>query len=95
MYQSAGRRRTMNLSDNILLAIVDKFLIGILILVFGFWLNARLERLKGQIALKNAVGPSRGTAYAMLWAFTEELSPRNYRELTPEKYPQLLDALRN
>jgi hypothetical protein len=84
----------MNLSDSILLALVDKFLIGALVLVFGFWLNARLEKLKGQIALQNAVGPMRGAAYARLWALTEELSPRGPLELSREKYAQLSDALR-
>jgi len=84
----------MNLPDSILLAIVDKLLIGILILIFGFWLNARLEKLKGQIALQNAVGPSRGAAYAKLWALTEELSPRGSLELPRDKCMQLFDALR-
>jgi hypothetical protein len=84
----------MNLSDSILLAIVDKFLIAALILFFGFWLNTRLEKLKGQIALQNAVGPARGGAYAKLWALTEELSPRGPLEPPRDKYIQLFEALR-
>ena len=85
----------MNLLESIQLAIVDNFLIGILILILGFWFNARLEKLKGQIALQNAVGPSRGTAYAKLWALTEELSPRGSLELPHDKHMQLYDALRS
>jgi hypothetical protein len=84
----------MNLADSVLLAIVDKLLIGVLILVFGFWLNARLEKLKGQIALQNAVAPNRGAAYEKLWALTEDLSPRGPLELSRDKCQELLNALR-
>jgi hypothetical protein len=40
----------MDLGDSILLAIVDKLLVGIVVLIAGLWLNERLEKLKGQLA---------------------------------------------
>lgn len=97
----------MVLGDSILLAIVDKLVIGILILFVGLWLNAKLDKAKGEIALQleqekgrialqvqNAISPFRGAAYAKLWALTEELSPHGPIGLSAEKRSELFDALR-
>ncbi len=65
----------MNLPDSIILTIIDKLLIGAFVLLFGYWLNERLEKLKGQINLTNAVAPNRAQAYAKLWEITGPLSP--------------------
>lgn len=97
----------MQLEDAILLAIVDKLFIGVLLVIFGLWINEKLERTKGQITLEvekekgeialrvqNAVSPFRGTAYARLWSLTEELSPRGPLELPPDERVMLREALR-
>lgn len=73
----------MDISDNIFLAIIDKLLIGVVVLIAGYWLNSKLEKLKGQIALQNAVAAARGEAYQKLWKLTEKLSPRG--ESLPSK----------
>jgi hypothetical protein len=36
----------MSLADSIIVAIIEKLLIGVVILVAGFWLNERLETVK-------------------------------------------------
>ena len=97
----------MQLEDAILLAVVDKLFIGVLLLIFGLWINGKLEKTKGEIALQvekekgrialqvqNAVSPFRGTAYARLWSLTEELSPRGPLELSFEERTKLREALR-
>jgi len=66
----------MGLGESILLAVVDKLLIGIGLLIAGLWLNARLELVKGQIGLQNALAQSRATAFGVLWESTALLTPR-------------------
>jgi len=65
----------MGLEESIILSIIDKLLIGVLMLVFGYWFNEKLEKLKGQINLTNAVAPNRANAYENLWEITEPFSP--------------------
>ena len=37
----------MNIADTMLVTIVDKLLIGLLILILGYWFTEKLEKLKG------------------------------------------------
>ena len=67
----------MNFEDALLLAIIDKLLIGLVLLIAGLWLNTRLERLKGQISLHNALAQHRAAALGALWNLTQPLTPRN------------------
>ena len=67
----------MNLADSLVLAVVDKLLIGVVVLVVGFWLNHRLETLKGSLAFNTALAPLRTAAYGTLWEKTRELTPRD------------------
>jgi len=71
----------MNLPDNVALAIVDKLLIGILVLIIGYWLNQRLETFKGSLAFQTALAPKRSAAYETLWEKTELLTPREVATL--------------
>ena len=66
----------MGLNDSLLLAIVDKLLIGVVLLIAGVWLNERLELLKGQIGLQNALAEARAVALGLLWNATQPLTPR-------------------
>jgi hypothetical protein len=66
----------MGLGDSLLLAIADKLLIGVILLIAGLWLNERLEKLKGQIGLQNAMAQSRALAFGKLWNHTQPLTPR-------------------
>lgn len=75
----------MGFSEALLLAIADKLLIGVILLIAGFWLNERLEKLKGQIALQNAIAPSRLQAYGRLWSATQPLTPRGTDHLPTEQ----------
>ena len=74
----------MSLEDQIIVSIVDKLLIGVLLLILGFWLNARLEKLKGQIELGKATASFRAAAYGALWEYTEPLSPRGKGDIDAE-----------
>ncbi len=56
--------------------IADKLLIGIILVIAAFWLNERLEQLKGQIALQNAIALSRASAFGALWNLIQPLTPR-------------------
>ena len=66
----------MGLGDSLLLAIADKLLIGLVLLIAGLWINERLEILKGQIGLQNALAPARASAFGALWKATQPLTPR-------------------
>jgi hypothetical protein len=66
----------MDLHDPLLLTIVDKLLIGILLLIVGLWLNERFEKLKGEFALATAFAQLRAGAIGALWKLTQPLTPR-------------------
>jgi hypothetical protein len=84
----------VTLRESILLAIVDKLLIGLVIAALAYFLNRRLEKLKGQIALQNAAGPARSAAYGKLWRLTEHLTPRDELSLPRERASRLFESLR-
>jgi hypothetical protein len=44
----------MNLQDSIILAIIDKFLIGVILLIAGDWINKRFEKFKVETNRKSA-----------------------------------------
>ena len=71
----------MNFSESILLAIFDKLLIGVLVLMVAYWLNRRLESLKSSLSFREALAPNRTAAYQALWEKTEPLTPREDSEL--------------
>jgi hypothetical protein len=71
----------MDLSESVALAIVDKLLIGVLVLIVGYWLNQRLETFKGSLAFQTALAPKRTAAYETLWEKTEPLTPREVAAL--------------
>ncbi len=71
----------MELCDAIILAVVDKLLIAVIVLLVGFWLNRKLERFKGGLSFQTALAPNRTQAYQGLWAMTEPLSPRDIKSL--------------
>jgi hypothetical protein len=71
----------MNLPGDILLVIVDKVLIGVLVLIVGYWLNKRIETLKGSLAFQTALAPERTGAYKTLWEKTKPFTPREVAEL--------------
>jgi hypothetical protein len=71
----------MNLPDNLALAIADKLLIGVLVLILGYWLNQRLETFKGSLAFQTALAPKRTAAYEALWEKTAPLTPRDVATL--------------
>ena len=71
----------MTLSDSIILAIIDKLLIGVIVLTVAYWLNHRLEILKGSLSFQTALAPNRTEAYQTLWEKTERLTPREVRSL--------------
>lgn len=71
----------MNLPDSIILALVDKLLIGVLILIVAYWLNNRLENLKGSLSFQTALAPQRTAAYQVLWVKTGPLTPRDVKSL--------------
>jgi hypothetical protein len=77
-YSSAAglQEATMSFDQSLLLTIVDKLLIGLLLLIAGYWLNGAVERMKGRIALQNALAPARSAAYSRLWGHTQRLTPR-------------------
>ena len=58
-----------------LVTIVDKLLIGLLILILCYRFNEKLEKLKGQINLTNAVALNRILAFGKLWELTKPFSP--------------------
>jgi hypothetical protein len=66
----------MGFNESFLLTLIDKLLIGAILLIAGFWLNGRLEKLKGQISLQNALAPARALAFGALWKLTQPLTPR-------------------
>ena len=66
----------MSLSDNLILALFDKLLIGTLVLIFGYWLNHKLESLKGDLSFRTAIAPNRTAAYQALWEKTANFTPR-------------------
>jgi hypothetical protein len=66
----------MELGDALLLSLADKLLIGVVLLIAGLWLNERLEVLKGQIGLQNALAQARADAFGALWKATQPLTPR-------------------
>jgi hypothetical protein len=66
----------MGLGDSLFLTIVDKLLIGVVLLIAGLWLNERLEKLKGQIGLQNVMVQKRALAFGSLWELTQPLTPR-------------------
>jgi hypothetical protein len=66
----------MDFDQSVLLTILDKLLIGLLLAIAGYWLNGALERMKGRIALQNALAPARSAACAKLWGYTQRLTPR-------------------
>ena len=74
----------MGLGDSLLLAIADKLLIGVVLLIGGLWLNERLEVLKGQIGLQNALAQARAEAFGCLWKATQPLTPRGSELPTSE-----------
>lgn len=84
----------MNFSDSLILTIVDKLFVAILVLIVGFWLNHRLEKLKGQLAFQSALAPQRTASYAALWEKAEALSPRDAASLDAKKTEDLLKQLR-
>lgn len=67
----------MGLENPLFLAILDKLRIGVFLLVAGWWLNGRLEKLEGQIALHTALAQARATALGSPWSLTQPLTPRS------------------
>jgi hypothetical protein len=66
----------MTFNESLVLAVADKLLIGLILAIAGYWLNWRLEKLKGQLALQNAIAPSRTVAFGALWHLTQPITPR-------------------
>ena len=66
-----NEQTTQSIAQQILILFLDKFFIGLLILAFGYWLNLRLERIKGQIGLSQMMAGNRAKAYEDLWKMTE------------------------
>lgn len=66
----------MIIDESVLLAILDKAVIGVLILVATYWLNTRLEHLKAQLAQQAALSVPRAEALGMLWRYTQPVTPR-------------------
>ena len=67
----------MVLPENIILAILDKLIIGAIVLIVTYWLNQRLETLKASLSFQTALAPKRTAAYETLWEKTKPLTPRN------------------
>lgn len=76
----------MTFYESVLLAILDKAIIGVLILVATYWLNTRLEHLKAQLAQRGALSVPRAQALGMLWKYTQPVTPRG------GKLPEISDC---
>jgi hypothetical protein len=83
----------MTYDQTLLLTVIDKLIIGVLLLIFGFWISRSLERFKANEALKAAFAPLRATKYQELWSKTELLSPTN-PDVTQPQRKQLHDSLK-
>lgn len=71
----------MDLSDSLLHSLVDNLLIGVLVLIIGYWLKQRLETFKNNLSLQTALAPKRTEAYETLWHKTKDLTPRKLADL--------------
>jgi hypothetical protein len=49
------------------LLIVDKLLLGLLLLVFGLWANRALEKFKGQLSFYSEINKQRVAKIASVW----------------------------
>lgn len=85
----------MGLPENILLALFDKLLIGLLLAVVGLWINRNLEQIKAYLALRNVIAPLRATSYGSLWKVTEKLTPRDSLIFSGNQKSVVLNELRD
>ena len=88
---------TLNFNQQLLLTIIDKGLIGIILLIIGFWIKTRIERLKGEEALRRLIvgqiASARSPAYLELWQLTVKTSPSKTRALSQQEKDDLFDSL--
>jgi hypothetical protein len=61
----------MDFAEKLILAVVDKAVLGVLVLAVGYWLNRKIERFKGDIALSRSIAADRAKAYRDLWKLTQ------------------------
>ena len=64
----------MTLTEPVLLAILDKAVIGVLILFATYWLDTRLERIKARVQ-QAALSTFRVQALGALWNYTQPVPP--------------------
>ncbi|MEJ2395451.1 MAG: hypothetical protein P8045_08325 [Candidatus Thiodiazotropha sp.] len=81
----------------LLIVIVDKLLIGVLILIVGFWINRKLHEYK--IGLEENVGTRvriaerRLPSYRKLWELTSPTTHARTKELSDIEKKELYDQL--
>jgi hypothetical protein len=60
----------MTFGQEIVLALIETGLLGLLVLIAGFVLNRALERHKSDLEWQKVVAADRAKAYRQLWALT-------------------------
>jgi len=85
----------MTFWEHVAITVIDKLLIGALLVVFGYWVKRRLERVKRDEQFRLQVALERMSAYRTLWSLTEPLSPAVQLDLSPDDRALHLAALRS
>ena len=66
--------------EKLILAVIDKAVLGLLALAVGYWLNRKIERFKGELELSRTIAADRAKAYRDLWKLTQTLGGTGKRQ---------------
>ena len=84
--------------EKLWLIIIDKALIGVLLLIVGFWINRKLQQyklgLEEGLDTRVRIAEKRLPAYRLLWAITQPTTRARDIELSMEERNALYDQLR-
>ena len=85
----------MTFNQTLFVTVLDKAIIGGLLLVAGFWLNRSIELFKSQLEFRKQTAVAREAAYRRLWALTQIFSPSIRTDLPTEHRDEVALSLRS
>ncbi|TVZ41905.1 hypothetical protein P886_1256 [Alteromonadaceae bacterium 2753L.S.0a.02] len=83
--------------EDLIVILIDKLLIGILILIVGLWINRKLHDyrvgLEENVGTRVRIAERRLPSYRKLWEITQPTSRAREQALTPQERKELYVAL--
>jgi len=85
----------MTFNQTLIITVLDKAIIGGLLLFAGWCLNRSIEKYKSQLEFRKQTATAREAAYRRLWALTQMFSPSLRADLSQERRDEVAVSLRS